>query len=577
LLISDRIISMQYQLTFSTIESRNVFAEKCGLAVSESETIYIPLALLSVAKADTNVEDIALDGTGEVSVIINTDDAAVLETVTVDDDLGDNTYIVKTSDPLALYDLVGGKMDPADAPVKLMSALAGETTDLSAPDAQWARIRISSRYRPFPTTFEKINSDYKTKPEIFVIDSGINFSHDEFVHADLETEDFFKLNSFANFADNLGHGTAIASAAVGKNVGLQQYAKLMNVKTFDTGQKPTLLDLGAAIDAILVHHQNTPAVPKVVNCSWLVPKSFYLEQKIQSLINSGITVVAAAGNFGGDVANYSPAGMANVITVAASDSDDIAAGFNNFSTSQGVTTNFGQVIDMFAPGVQVTVADISGQYVKSDGTSISAGFVTGSASALLSVSSSPLTPETVLNFLVGDTTKGVLLVDNNKFSSAQNKIIHLIDGNGEIANYGDLDFYIGIFNEATETIDGDINNLAFGSTTDIFGAASEYALVWEDAGIQAKYEQYIALNPQTGTFSVSKPMEALPEGQTLEIVKFKVKQTTTVGEAFSPNLFFFATDPSRDASYDYDTDIASALENINSQSYFAAWRGAHIK
>ena len=81
-----------------------------------------------------------------------------------------------------------------------------------------------------------------------------------FVHADLETEDFFKLNSFANFADNLGHGTAIASAAVGKNVGLQQYAKLMNVKTFDTGQKPTLLDLGAAIDAILVHHQNTPEV-----------------------------------------------------------------------------------------------------------------------------------------------------------------------------------------------------------------------------------------------------------------------------------------------------------------------------
>ena len=203
---------MQYQLTFSTIESRNVFAEKCGLATSESETIYIPLSLLGVAKADTNVEDITLDGTDEITVIINTDDAAVLATLTIEEDLGEGTYIVKTSDPLALYDLVDGKMDPADAPVKLMSELAGETTDLTAEDAQWARIRISSRYRPFPNSFEKISSDYKSKPEIFVIDSGINFEHDEFQDDALETVDFFKLNTITNYADNLGHGTAIASA-----------------------------------------------------------------------------------------------------------------------------------------------------------------------------------------------------------------------------------------------------------------------------------------------------------------------------------------------------------------------------
>jgi hypothetical protein len=568
---------MQYQLTFSTIENRNVFAEKCGLATSESETIYIPLALLGVAKADANVQGIVLDGEGELTVIINTDDAAVLETVTIEEDLGEGVYVVKTSNPLALYDLVAGKMDPADAPVKLMSELSGETTDLSSQDAQWARIRITSRYRPFPTSFEKISSDYKSKPEIFVIDSGINFNHAEFQDDALEVVDFFKINAIANYADNLGHGTAIASTIAGKNVGLQQHAKLMNVKTFDLNQKPTLLDLGAAIDAILAHHQNTPTVPKVVNCSWLVPKSFYLEQKIQSLINSGITVVAAAGNFGDDVALYSPAGMANVITVAASDSDDIAAGFNNFATSSDVTTNFGQVVDIFAPGVQVTVADVAGAYVKTDGTSISAGFVSGAAAALMSVANSVQTPETVLNLLVQDSTKGVLLVDNAKFSSNQNRMIHLVDGNGEIANYGDLDFYMGIFNDTTETMDGDINNLAFGSATDIFGNSAAYSLVWDNEDIKTKYEQYVALNSETGEFNISKPLETLPEGQTLEIVKFKIRQTSTVGEAFSPNLFFFATDPSRDASYDYNTDIASALENINSQSYFAAWRGAHIK
>jgi hypothetical protein len=567
---------MQYQLTFSTIESRNVFAEKCGLAISESETIYIPLALLSLAKTDTSVENITLDGTGETTVIIHTVDASVLETLTIEQDLGEGTYLVTTSDPLSLYDLVDGKMDPADTPIKLMSELSGESTDLTSQDAQWARIRITSRYRPFPSTFEKIDSDYKTKPEIFIIDSGINFNHAEFQDDALETVDFFKLPSHADYRDNLGHGTAIASAAVGSNVGLHQHAKLMNVKVVDD-EKPSLLQLGQAIDAILAHHQSTPNVAKVVNCSWLVPKSFYLEQKIKSLLNSGITVVAAAGNFGDDVANYTPAGMANVITVGATDADDIAAGFNNFSTNNTADSNFGQVLDVFAPGVDVTLAKWTGGYMRPTGTSASAGYTTGVVAAIMSVAPSIQTPVSILELLFLDSTQGVLLLDSSKFSSNQNRMIHLVDGNGEIANYGDLDFYMGIFNDTIETIDGDINNLAFGSATDVFGNPTTYSLVWDNEDIKTKYEQYVVLDAESGVFNISKPMEALPEGQTLEIVKFKIKQTSTVGEAFSPNLFFFATDPSRDASYDYNTDIASALENINSQSYFAAWRGAAIK
>lgn len=544
---------------------------------ANSETIYIPLSLLQVAKADDSVQSIIIDSEGEESFIIKTQDAAVLSTVTVEQDLGKGVYVVRTSDPLALYDLVDGNLDCAEAPVKLMSEITGNATTLDAEDAQWARIRISSRFRPFPTTFEKIDSDYKTKPEIFIIDSGINIDHAEFANVTgLQVVNFFKLERFASHADNLGHGTAVASAAVGKNVGLQQYAKLMNVKTFDMGEKPTLLDLGAALDAILVHHQNTPSIAKVVNCSWVVPKSFYLQEKIQNLIDSGITVVAAAGNFGDDVANYTPAGMPNVITVAASDSDDIAAGFNNFAEGEVESTNFGQLVDFFAPGVAVTVADIAGGYFKTNGTSISAGYVSGAVGALMSVAPSIQTPTSVINRLVKDSTKGVLLLDS-KFSTIQNRMIHLVDGNGELANFSDLDFYLGIFSGTTENIDGDVNNIAFGSIKDVFDQSVEYMLTWEDAAIRAKYEKYVSLNSTTGAFQITRPTESLPDGQTVEIVKFKIKQTSTVGEAMSPNMFFFATDPSRDADYDYNTDIASALENINSQSYFAAWRGAHIK
>lgn len=569
---------MQYLLTFATAESRNNFANKCGLATANSESIYIPLSLLAVAKADGSVESIAVDGAGEESFVIKTSDVSSIANITVEQTLDSDTYVVKTADPLSLYDAVNGKMDAANTPVKLMSELTGDSTTLSAEDAQWARIRISSRFRPFPSTFEKIDSDYKTKPEIYVIDSGIKNDHAEFTNVSgLQVVNFFKLDRFASYADNLGHGTAVASAAVGKNVGLQQYAKLMNVKTFDVGDKPNLLELGAAMDAILVRHQTTPNIAKVVNCSWLVPKSFYLEEKIQNLIDSGITVVAAAGNFNDNVANYTPAGMPNVITVASSDADDISAGFNNFTSGEVSPTNFGQVIDIFAPGVSVTVADNNGGYIRSNGTSLSAGYVTGAVAAIMSVAPSIQTPSSMINLLVKDSTKGVLLLDSTKFSSSQNRVVHLVDGNGELANYNDLDFYLGIFSGDVETISGDVNNISFGSTIDVFNHASTYSLVWEDTALQNKYGSYITLNSANGAFNIDRPTESLPAGQTIEIVKFKIKQSSTVGDAYSPNMFFFATDPSRDANYDYNTDIASALENINSQSYFAAWRGGAIK
>lgn len=564
---------MQYLLTFATVDSRNVFASKCGIVSADSETIYIPLSLLRIAKIDDNITSIVVEGDTEESFIVRTANRDTLAGFTVEEDLGEGIFVVKTNDPLSLYDLVGGDMDPADLPIKFMSELDGTPATLDSPDAQWARIRISSRFRPFPTVFEKIDSDYKTKPEIFIIDSGINFSHPEF--AGLTTVDFFKLPTHADYRDNLGHGTAVASAAVGLNVGLHQHAKLMNVKVADA-QKPSLLQLGQSIDAILAHHQSTPNVAKVVNMSWLTPKSFYLEEKIQKLIDSGITVVAAAGNFGDDVANYTPAGMANVITVGATDVDDIGAGFNNFSSTTVVESNFGQVLDIFAPGVLVTLAKWSGGYTRPSGTSASAGYTTGAVAALMSVAPSIQTPASILELLTKDSTKGVLLLDS-KFTANQNKMIHLVDGNGELATFSDLDFYLGIFSGTTENIDGDVNNIAFGSIKDVFDQTVEYSLSWENAAIRAKYEKYVSLNSTSGAFQITRPSESLPEGQTVEIVKFKIKQTSTVGEATSPNLFFFATDPSRDADYDYKIDIASALENINSQSYFAAWNGAHIK
>ena len=547
---------MQYILTFDSVETRNDFATKAGLPLAEDITLFIPLALLSVAKNNLAVVSIAVDSPAAEQFVVKINA------------LENDNYIVETSDPLSLYDLVAGKMDPVNTELKLLSQLTGTVVSLDDPSTQWARIRTASRYRPFPDSFEKIRSDYKQKPEIYVLDSGIDFTHPEFASPTLETEDFFALDAFAgDFSDATGHGTAIASAIAGANVGLHQYAKIINCKIFGETQKATLLELQQLIGNILARHQTSLEVPKVVNISWVAPKSFYLEEAIQNLIDSGITVVAAAGNFGDDVANYTPAGMANVITVGASDINDYAAGFSGTAGADAtITSNWGQMLDIFAPGVDVTVANHSGGYLKISGTSPAAGFATGAVAAILAVwpadAGAPV-PANVINVLAEDSTKGVMLLDPAKYSNNQNKIVHLVDGFGELYAYAGQDFYLGAFTGTTNSITGDINVLTFGFTQDAFNNSATYELKWTDPAIQAKYEKYINLNTNSGYFAISKPAEQLPEGQTLELVRFYISQTSTVGTADSPTMFFFATDPNKDSSYDYVTDIAASLETLN--------------
>ncbi|KAK7218064.1 hypothetical protein V2G26_006067 [Clonostachys chloroleuca] len=71
---------------------------------------------------------------------------------------------------------------------------------------------------------------------------------------------------------------------------------------------------------------------------------------IESLNSAGIVPVVAAGNESKDAANTSPGSAPNAITVGAIDaSDDTMASFSNY----------GSVVDVFAPGVSILSAGIT--------------------------------------------------------------------------------------------------------------------------------------------------------------------------------------------------------------------------
>lgn len=210
---------------------------------------------------------------------------------------------------------------------------------------------------------------------VYVLDSGIESTHPEFVNADITL-----LHSFTGeFVDNRGHGTALASLIVGNTCGLTN-ASLKVVKIFDKVIATKQSDLLAAFDAVMVDFKAN-AKPAVVNLSWNIAKNQYLEDKLMQMIKQGIYIVAASGNDGQAITNVTPASVPLALTIGAYDHEFIPSNFSNYTGSSAVSytaepTNGGE-LDGWAPGEQIYAALLNGQYGMIAGTSASAAIHSG--------------------------------------------------------------------------------------------------------------------------------------------------------------------------------------------------------
>jgi subtilisin family serine protease len=136
----------------------------------------------------------------------------------------------------------------------------------------------------------------------------------------------------------------------------------------------------------------------VANMSLGGSASSSLDTAVNNSINDGIVYAIAAGNSNANACNYSPARVANAITVGATTSTDARASYSNK----------GSCLDIFAPGSSITSAWYTSNTATNtiSGTSMATPHVAGVAALYLKGHNA--TPTQVRNAIVGAATQNVV-------------------------------------------------------------------------------------------------------------------------------------------------------------------------
>ncbi len=295
--------------------------------------------------------------------------------------------------------------------------------DVSAnadPALRWGLDRVNQRSLPLDGNigFAQAGSGV----DIYIVDSGINAGHQDFGGRVAGGFNAFDPASPGDWGDCNGHGTHVAGTAAGSTWGLATAANLYAVKVFgECSGSGTIGGLLIGIDWII----GAADGPSVANMSLGASASQTLvTTATENLIESGVSVVAAAGNFSLPACGDTPAVVSGALTVAAS----------NIADGQAWFSNVGPCVDLYAPGVDIWSASAfenAGSRMES-GTSMSAPHVAG-AVALYLGQNPGASPAQVHDAIVSASTSGVL---SGVSADTPNKLL-FASGGGDVGG-GDV-------------------------------------------------------------------------------------------------------------------------------------------
>lgn len=244
----------------------------------------------------------------------------------------------------------------------------------------------------------------------YIIDTGVRISHSDFGGRASNGYDAVDNDNVAQ--DGNGHGTHVAGTVAGTAYGVAKKAKIVGVRVLDNNGSGTTAGVVAGIDWVTAN----AVKPAVANMSLGGGADSVLDAAVQKAINSGITFAVAAGNESTDASTKSPARVAAAITVGSTTSTDARSSFSNY----------GSIVDIFAPGSSITSTWNTGDSATNtiSGTSMASPHVAGAA-ALYLADNPGKTPAQVSAGLVAAATSGVV---TSPGTGSPNKLLNVGTG-----------------------------------------------------------------------------------------------------------------------------------------------------
>lgn len=202
-------------------------------------------------------------------------------------------------------------------------------------------------------------------------------------------------------SDNDGHGTHVAGIIGGDTTGVAKNVSFVPVRSLDSCGNGTTTMINEGLDWILSHHgAGERAILNLsVGFASQVPS---VDEKITSLMNEGVVVVAAAGNNASSACGTTPAATLGTISVGSSTEIDRESSFSNY----------GLCVDIFSPGSEIKSAfpflsGTTNTYKTQSGTSMAAPFISGAVTRFLQLLETGPT-----DFATGPTAAWTWLRDN---------------------------------------------------------------------------------------------------------------------------------------------------------------------
>lgn len=369
------------------------------LALALGAALALPASAAPLAPQGV-IENAGAEGTVSGSYIVTLNDSAARSTADSGKAVAkrygariDRTYSAALNGYSVEVSEAQAKKLAADPAVKSVVQNRVFTIDATQPNPpSWGLDRIDQRALPLDNSYT-----YPDKAgegvTAYIIDTGVRKTHQDL--GGRASDGYDAIDNDNTAQDGHGHGTHVAGTVAGTSYGVAKKAKIVGVRVLDNNGSGTTAQVVAGIDWVTAN----AVKPAVANMSLGGGADSALDTAVRNSIASGITYGVAAGNESTNANTKSPARVAEAITVGATTNTDAKASYSNYGT----------ILDLFAPGSNITSSWGTGDTATNtiSGTSMATPHVVGAAALYLAANPAS-TPAQVSTALVNAATPNVV-------------------------------------------------------------------------------------------------------------------------------------------------------------------------